>query len=277
MDWNKTKTMFIIVFLILDIFLFVQFSRQYSDSKIEQLKEDPSLEDRLKEAEITYNISFPSESIKVQYISAKTKKFTEKEIKELVNQTVTIGPNKTSLFSTFKKPEKLNSSFDPIQLETFISENMLYGNQYKYWEYDKDKNVIIFYQTYEDKQFFKNDSGQLVLILNDKNEVVSYKQTILEKMEKRGGEKALPIMTAIGNLYAKNMIFAKSEVVKAELGYYTLIPQTESQMLVPTWHFVVKHGKVADDLFVNAIDGRVIPKNDKETETETGTETEILE
>lgn len=269
MDWNKTKTMFIIVFLILDIFLFVQFSRQYSDSKIEQLKEDPSIEDRLEDARITYNITLPSESIKVQYVNAKTKKFTEKDIKDLANQTVTIGPNKTSLFATFKKPVKLKSSSDPIQLETFISEseNVLYGSQYKYWGYNKDKNEIIFYQAYEDKQFFKNESGQLVLNLNDKNEIVSYKQTILEKMEKRGGEKALPIITAISNLYAKNMILAKSEVVKAELGYYTLIPQTESQMLVPTWHFVVKHGKVYDDLFVNAIEGRVIPKNDKETET----------
>jgi regulatory protein YycI of two-component signal transduction system YycFG len=55
--------------------------------------------------------------------------------------------------------------------------------------------------------------------------------------------------------------------IKVELGYYTLIQQTESQVLVPTWHLIVEHDKKKEDLYVNAIEGRVIPKDDKENES----------
>lgn len=62
-------------------------------------------------------------------------------------------------------------------------------------------------------------------------------------------------------------MLSENSKISAELGYYTLIQPTETQMLVPTWHFVVKHDGEVDDLYVNAIENRVIPKNDKENET----------
>ncbi|MGE8204802.1 two-component system regulatory protein YycI [Heyndrickxia sp. NPDC080065] len=263
MDWNKTKSMFIFVFLILDIFLLVQFRSQYMDSKIETLK-GTSLEDKLEDAKITYDGSLPPDAIKSQYVSAKTKTFSEEETKDKTDQVITIGPNKTTLLSTFKKPIKLKSETDQIkiQLESILKGNILFGDQYKFWKYDKEQKIIVFYQTFEDKMFFRNKSGCVLLHVNDKNEVDSYKQTLLEKIEKRGGEKVIAAITAIGNLYDKHMLLENSKIKSAELGYYTLIEPTETQMLVPTWHFVVDHNGEIDDLYVNAIEGRVIPKNE---------------
>lgn len=266
MDWNKTKSMFIFVFLILDIFLLVQFSRQFEESKIERLK-DPSLEEKLENNNIKYS-GLPTETLRSQYVSAKVKKFTEKDIKELTEQDITIGPNKTTLKSKFKKPIKIKSGndHDHVLMENILKERILFGDQYKYWKYDKDKKEIVFYQVYENKVFFKNKNGHVILHLNDKNEIESYEQTFLENAEKRREENVLPAITAIGNLLDKNLIMQDSDI-KVDLGYYTLIQQTESQVLVPTWHLIVEHDKKKEDLYVNAIEGRVIPKDDKENES----------
>ena len=45
-------------------------------------------------------------------------------------------------------------------------------------------------------------------------------------------KNVLPAITAIGNLLDKNLIMQDSDI-KVDLGYYTLIQQTESQVLVP--------------------------------------------
>ncbi|GIN86712.1 hypothetical protein J6TS2_30980 [Heyndrickxia sporothermodurans] len=272
MDWNKTKSMFIIVFLILDIFLLVQFSGQYEASKIETLN-DPSLEDRLKDLNIDYSkLNLAAEPLKSQYVSAKIKTFTDKDTKKLKDQEkVALNSTKTKLFASFKKREKIDPDLDKIQLENslkdFLKNYILFGDQYQFWKYDKENGIITFYQTFEKKMFFKNESGQVQLYLNDKNEIMSYDQTILEKIEKRSEKEIYPVISAIGNLYDKNMLLENSTILSCDLGYYTLIQPTETQMLVPTWHFVVEHDGVKDNLYVNAIEGRVIPKNDNENET----------
>ncbi|MGE6257626.1 two-component system regulatory protein YycI [Heyndrickxia sporothermodurans] len=271
MDWNKTKSMFIIVFLILDIFLLVQFSGQYEASKIERLK-DPSLEDRLMDLKIDYSkLNLATEPLKSQYISAKIKTFTDKDTKKLTNQDkITLDSTKTKLSASFKKREKIDSELDKVQLENFLKDflknNILFGDQYQFWKYDKENGIISFYQTYEKKMFYKNESGQVQLYLNDKNEIVSYEQSLLEKIEKRSEKPIYPVISAIGNLYDKKMLLENSTIVSCDLGYYTLIQPTTTQMLVPTWHFVVEHNGVQDNLYVNAIGGRVIPKSDKENE-----------
>ena len=56
MDWNKTKSIFIGVFLILNIFLYSQYLKSYNESKqlSEGLGEKTKIEAGLKEENITY-------------------------------------------------------------------------------------------------------------------------------------------------------------------------------------------------------------------------------
>ena len=53
MDWSKTKSIFIIVFFVLDIFLLYQFLEKKDNYQFEYFAE-ATIEDRLQENEITY-------------------------------------------------------------------------------------------------------------------------------------------------------------------------------------------------------------------------------
>ncbi len=76
MDWSKTKSIFIGVFLILNVFLYSQYLNTYNEAKkLELLGKRQDIEAQLKEENITY-ITL-TESIETPpYISAKGKKIS---------------------------------------------------------------------------------------------------------------------------------------------------------------------------------------------------------
>ena len=65
MDWSKTKTIFIITFLILDCFLGYQFMEKRNSSQLDVLLE-ATIEDQLKANGITY-VQLPKEITKAVY------------------------------------------------------------------------------------------------------------------------------------------------------------------------------------------------------------------
>ena len=75
MDWNKTKSIFIMVFFVLDIFLLYQFLEKKDNYQFEYITE-ATIEDRLQENEITYN-SLPKQKFKEQFLTAQSKIFTD--------------------------------------------------------------------------------------------------------------------------------------------------------------------------------------------------------
>ena len=81
MDWSRIKTIFIIAFLILDLFLLSQLTTKHKTNQFE-LKSNTSVEESLKTDGIVYD-ELPKETIRDQYMSANTKIFTEEDIAEL--------------------------------------------------------------------------------------------------------------------------------------------------------------------------------------------------
>src|SRR4051812_25110580 len=88
MDWSKTKSIFIMVFFVLDIFLLYQFLEKKDNYQFEYIAE-ATLEDRLQGDEITY-VSLPKQKLKDQFLIAKSKIFEKEDTKDLQNQKVKI-------------------------------------------------------------------------------------------------------------------------------------------------------------------------------------------
>ena len=141
-----------------------------------------------------------------------------------------------------------------------LSKRIFYtADQFKYWGYDAKKQTATYYQQYKNKVFYNNKNGQLTLHFNDQNKVISYEETLLDSIDEiNDQETTLTGMQAIETLHNKGMIKPESTIKSAELGYYTIVQLTESQVLTPTWHFSVEKGKLKEDLFVNAYDGQII-------------------
>jgi len=261
MDWNRIKTIFILTFLVLDIYLMYEFFKLRDSSQYEYSTE-ASFEKRLKADEIEF-VELPKNHQKDLYLSAKPKVFLEEELKELSEtklkgQRLSINEG-TRLDAVLDKPFQLNQKFDPTELNAFVKANVLHGEQYRFWK--KEDNIITYYQQYDDKMFYKNISGELTIYLSVDNSIVSYGQTFLEDVEKLSEEdKIIQPLKAIEMLYEKGSLRPKSKITKVELGYFTFINTSTAQVLTPAWRFVVNN---EENIFVHAFEGQMIQLNEE--------------
>jgi regulatory protein YycI of two-component signal transduction system YycFG len=259
MDWSKIKTIFILTFLILDVYLFYQFIKIRDNNKYEFATE-ATFEDKLKADEIKY-IELPKTPAKEQYISAKPKIFTKEDFDKLKGQMAYLK-DATTIEAAFAKPVQLSSKFSVREVTSFLRENILYGDHYQFFSKNDKKGTITFYQQYENKEFYKDISGTITLNISKDNRITSYEQTYLTGLDKMAtNEEVLPPLNAIETLHQKGLLKAKSKITNIELGYSTLVQLAASQVLTPTWRVVVND---KEDLFVNAFEGQVIDFNSDE-------------
>ncbi len=257
MDWSKIKTIFILTFLILDVYLFYQFMKIRDLNKYEFITE-ASFEDKLKADDIKY-VDLPKATIKGQYISAKPKTFEKADLAKLKGQAALLVNEGMTIDSTLENPVQLDSKFVESDLSNFLNESVLYGDQYKFFSKNDKKHTITLYQQYETNTFYKNQSGMLVLNINKDNQIYSYQQTYLSGIDKlTTKEEILPPLKAIETLHQKGMIKPKSKVTNVELGYSTLVHLTASQVLAPTWRIIVNN---KESFYVNGFEGQIIDFN----------------
>jgi len=256
-DWSKIKAIFIVTFLILDVYLLFQFIKIRDDNKYEVITE-ATFEEKLKADQITYG-ELPKTQIKAQYLTAKPKTFTKNDIEKLKDQKAVILEPGTTLQVKLEKPLQLTKKMDPDEISTFLQGSVLYGDQYEYWKKDEQNRTITYFQEYNNFPLYQNINGMITFTYNANNQIVSYQQTYLEGTEKlTAKEEILPPLKAIETLYQKGELRPKSKITKIELGYSTLIQLTGSQVLAPTWRFVVND---QESLFVNAFEGQIIQFN----------------
>ncbi|WP_040206721.1 two-component system regulatory protein YycI [Neobacillus jeddahensis] len=261
MDWSKIKTIFIVTFLILDVYLLFQFMKIRDANKYE-INTAASFEEKLKADEIEYK-ELPKAPIKNQYLTAKPKFFTKAETAKLKGQTALLQETDPTLEVTLDKPLQLNSKFEPSELASFIKENILYGEHYQFGEKNDKKNTITYFQHYENFPLYQNINGMIIFTVNADNQIISYQQTYLEGIEKlTEKEEILEPLKAIETLHQKGVLKPKSKITKVEIGYSTLVGLAASQVLAPTWRFIVDD---KESLYVNAFEGQIIQFNADET------------
>ena len=260
MDWSRIKTIFILTFLVLDIYLMYEFFKLKDSSQLE-FSTEASFEKRLKADEIEY-ADLPKNHQKDMYLSAKPKVFTDEDLGsvKLKGQQVNIMEG-TTLWSVLDKHIKISDKLDINDLNSFVKNNILYGDQYHFW--GKKGNEITYYQQYEDKLFYKNISGELTFFLNDDHtNIVSYRQTFLEDIEKLSEEdKIIQPLKVIETLYNNGALKPGSKIRQVELGYYTFVNISTSQVLTPAWRLVIDG---EEDIFVHAFEGQIIQLNNEE-------------
>ncbi|OIK13826.1 hypothetical protein BIV60_13360 [Bacillus sp. MUM 116] len=261
MDWSKIKTIFIITFLILDVYLLFQFLKIRDANKYELITE-ASFEEKLKADEIKFG-DLPKAPIKAQYLSAKPKKFKKSDLKRLEGEAAVLK-DETTIQAKLGNPLQLSSKFEPADLAAFLKSDVLYGDQYQFWEKNDTQKTIIYFQQSDSYPLYHNINGMITFHLNNKNQIASYEQTYLEGIKKLSAsskEEVLTPLKAIETLHQKGILKPKSTITKVELGYSTLIQLAASQVLAPTWRFVVDD---KESLFVNAFEGQIIQFNSNE-------------
>lgn len=259
MDWNKTKSIFIAVFLVLNVFLYSQYLNIYKEAqKLEVLGETTKIEARLKEDNITY-ITLPMNIETASYLSGKMKHFQSTELPYFTNQDAVIE-DETMLHVTMEKPVKLRDLKDKDSFKEFVQMYVSEGDSYVLWEYDEESREAIFFQRMNDRTLYYNVGGIVKIYWNAAGEVFSYEQTMLEKLEDlEQQETILPPIQIIQVLYGRNLLKADSQITVMKLGYSTLVQLTQTQVFAPTWEVRVKTADGTEEyFFVNAVEGKII-------------------
>lgn len=267
MDWKKTETIFIIAFLILDIFLLVLFIDSRMSSSPTPLVSQ-TLEEKLKSENITYG-KIPSSPEKGSYLTTEPISFTQKDINDLKGQKISVLNADQRIYSVLNKPVKIDPDKYGADLMPFLKSDVFEGDRYTYWGYDADRHEMTFNQKIDGRPVLFNTNGQIVFNLNKDNEVISYRQTMLgdtqmfdEKDDVISGTDALEVLHQHGDLKQN------SKIVNTTLGYYNLVSLPSSDVYLPVWAFEVKHDKQTTFFLVNGLEGSVINTNDAQTNEE---------
>lgn len=259
MDWNKTKSIFIFVFLILNIFLYSQYlGSRNEEKKLEVIEESTKIEAQLKEENITY-IALPNNIDSASYLTGKVKSFIKADVPALGSPNVVIE-NDTKAYVTYAMPVKLQVGKGLERFTSFMQNYVYNGASYTLWEIDEENRTAIFFQRVNDRTLYYNIGAVLTVHWNEAGAVYGYEQTMLEKTEElEQKETILSPIQVIQILYSKNLLKPDSRISSMKLGYSTLVQLTQTQVFAPTWEVRVKtEGNGDEQYFVNAVEGKVI-------------------
>jgi len=265
LDWSKTKTIFIIVFSILNVFLYSLYIDRYTEAEQIQPLPESTIDEKLHGDNITY-AALPDSSEDKPYVRGESKSFaeTDVEIDGIVNVL-----DERLLQITYDEPVNLEGDKEDALL-AFIEEEVPESSEYTLWKIDEDQNQAVFFQQITDIPLFHSKGGQLTVFWDENDAVIGFEQTLFDNIiENEERKKLITPLEAIHTLYQKSLLETNSRIVGAELGYSTHVQVSENrQMFVPTWRIRVKDSEgVETDHFVNAIKDGVIELNKKDEET----------
>ena len=270
MDWNKTKTIFIIVFSILNVFLYSLYLKSYNEAQIiEPLGDEASIHEKLQADRIKYD-SLSKVPEQESYVTGNVRVYSLEELQPRKNQTIQIVDG-TQLVAIFNEPVLIQNVQDALSFEEFAIANIENGASYELWEIDEEKRKAVLFQKVRNHLIFNNSNAKITLYWNENQEMIRYEQTEFEELE-AFGEGLVNLLAeeeVVKTLYARNLLKTESFIEDITLGYSTLVNFTETQVFAPTWHVSVKSKDgLIEDYFVNAVEGKIIEfeKEDEEEE-----------
>jgi len=260
LDWNKTKTIFIVVFSILNVFLYSLYLDRNEQVQDVQLDRENSIEELLKLDNISYE-QLPNYNEESTYASAEVAVFMEEDLKVFKNQEFTIlDKDKTLLVSKVNSVHPISNSKGEYQFTQFLAANVPKGNEFILWDVDVENNVALFFQKVNDFPIYYNQNAMLKVFWNEKEYITGYEQRMFGEFINFNKKKDLlsPI-EAINTLYSRDYLQRNSTVKSVSLGYATDIQLTKTQVFAPTWrvHVELEDGTI-EDYFINAREGKVV-------------------
>lgn len=254
MQWSQIKTLFIISFLILDIYLLGQFFEKQNQANVEILEQQSSTIEQMLEEDIKVP-ELPEEVENEPFIAVSQKTFSEEELERIHNfkgQWTVAEDN--YIVSRLKKPIQISKKDSDEDIEMIVRSLIAFPEEYIFWEWNEELNVLIFFQEKMGRPVYFNQNGVILVFLNSDHEIIFYTQTVLGEADAREDEKNLitPIK-AIETLYQANELRTGDEVTKVDMGFHTRIPLANGvQVFVPAWKVTVNQNY---NHFVNAIEG----------------------
>ncbi|WP_152657499.1 two-component system regulatory protein YycI [Oceanobacillus sp. CFH 90083] len=264
MQWSHIKTLFILSFLVLNIYLLFQFISKQQDMNIPELEvADMNLDEELEQERITVSADVHFEIPDLSYISSSQKEFSRTEISELndIDDINAVRSKDNQLLAVeFSSPLEIPEDIEPGALSELVRPYVLNASEFSFGTWNRDLNIIVFYQNKEGYPIYLNQHAMLTFYVNDDREITHYTQTMVGDADVQESTSLNAPMIAIGSLLHNRYLNSEEDVSNVEFGYYSRIEDEGegTQVFAPTYKITVDD---ENDYFVNAAESFTYPGN----------------
>ncbi len=265
MQWGQIKLLFILSFLVLDLFLLQQFLNKQGEDELDQIStaaEDTETE--LEENNITIaDDAIPEDLPAASEIESETSTFSEEILSQIEDmdpqgKEIEVEDNRV-LKVTLENP--IDVTEDTIQDE--VKDLVPFSSQYSYWGWNEEEGAALFFQAINNQTVYFNDGGYLLVNIEN-GQITGYVATLLsfdEESSLSGSSNTeIEPLSVIKTLYDFGLITSGDEITSMSIGYHTsanLAPGEENgpQVFASTWKVTINGEK---NLFLYALYGTVI-------------------
>ncbi|MFB4163615.1 two-component system regulatory protein YycI [Alteribacillus sp. JSM 102045] len=252
MDWNRTKTIFIITFLLLNTFLLYQLIEKRNSSDV-NVRAQATVRETLADRNISVTEDLPEERSEISHIVGQPVQIEEDIIDKAGEDNVNVL-NDRFVEVTLEEPYEVSSNVED-DISKFLDQHVWNADEYRYESWNGDDRQMYFNQTYEGNTVVTYEEDQLVLFFNEDNEIESYVQSYLKFREEGKEKDMLAPYKAIEVLLNDGILSFNDQVNKVDLGYYSLFnPEGEVQVFAPMYRMEINE---EENYLVHAIDGSI--------------------
>lgn len=267
MNWSRTKSIFIICFLLLDVFLVFEMYMRQQDENVEDIADQSRLPKNYK-----IDTVLPSPPQDVTFLRGTRVDFTQQNVgvenlshvvSDTGKQKINIDANGLQMTGTFAKPLSLGDIKNEDVQKDLLGKVYL-GEDYTYWQSGEGKGILKFVQVYHSRPVYlsmRNKMQMLDFKVKNKH-VVGFSQSYLKLSSNKhshvdiiNAEQAINYLVDRTDLVGYSILHIKS----IELSYVNTVVDENSDPLifVPAWHIVVRTESGTSDYFINAVSGSV--------------------
>lgn len=226
MDWSRAKTIFIISFILLDLFLAAQIS-QMIEQKSNYLRTDEITDEQIREL-----------------LEAKQIRITT----PIADRTTKIPALQATITPVFNwdHDEKwiYQYSFHPqipiknqTALQKYLKEKLPFFHEYTYSKEYSNNNKHVFLQQHEQYPIF---DGKIVC--NLENGAMTNIQVLHFQIKKQVNVDFISFNHALFNFITRENLPKKAKITNVVLGYRSMYyPSPNDVILLPVWRFTVNH------------------------------------
>ena len=236
MDWSKTKTIFILAFLLLNIILGWQIYTKQTEY--------------LQDTQTTNSTQELANIVRLQQINITGP--VPKEIPDLYF----IQVKKTEFYQNSKlvEPIRVETSSSQKQITSKLQKTIRHLTEYEYDHANSSIQQIVYNQRIEGYPYF---GSSLILPIID-GETIAYSQDYYQVVERGPNRQVISANAALRTALDHQLIPKNSDIQEIQLGFYKQAFPEDIQVFVPVWRIVYVNDQAEKGIvYINAMTGGV--------------------
>lgn len=245
MDWKLTKSLYIVVFLLMNIALVYIYMYEHREA-VNEIEQSPDI---LSRTNIDMENVEGYVPVEMNILTGTIEDFSN--VEDLPGE---VDPNDIVDSKITVEFEESGPTMLEQNLENYTDEYVYRGEEYRYDEVMSTPDQVIFNQVYEDFPIFNHEAARIVF-RGEGRQVKVMEQTVLTNLEENEYTLDVPAKSpteVVEELYEVKKISDEAVINKARLGYYIILTDDGNVMLRPKWELDITDQELTKTIYVDA-------------------------